>query len=145
VVSFGVAEHFNDTAACISALSLFLKPGGMLVTNIPNMVGSIGAIQKMVNKPVYDIHQLIDPLILREAHERVGLEVIECDYFMSTSYGVNNLAGVSTNSAGGFLKKVFLGVMARVSIAIWAIEEKVGEFTPRKFASPYVNCIARKP
>lgn len=145
VVSFGVVEHFDDTAACLRAVSSFLKPGGMLITNIPNMVGWIGAIQKSVNKPVYDIHQLIDPRRLRESHELAGLEVLECDYFICTSFGVNNLTGISTSNVAGFLKKVLLGVLARASMLVWSIEEKVGYFPPRKSASPYINCIARKP
>jgi SAM-dependent methyltransferase len=144
VVSFGVVEHFDDTAACLRAVSAFLKPGGMLITNIPNMVGWIGDIQKLVNKPVYDIHQLIDPQRLRVAHELAGLEVLECDYFVGTSFGVNNLTGISTKNVAGFLKKVLLGVLARVSMLVWSIEEKTGYFAPRKFASPYINCIARK-
>lgn len=145
VVSFGVVEHFDDTAACLRAVSAFLKPGGMLITNIPNMVGWIGVVQKMINKPVYDIHQLIDSRMLRETHKLAGLEVLECDYFISTSFGVNNLAGISTSNVSGFLKKVCLGVLARASMLVWAIEERVGDFPPRKFASPYINCIARKP
>jgi 2-polyprenyl-3-methyl-5-hydroxy-6-metoxy-1,4-benzoquinol methylase len=145
VVSVGVVEHFDDTAACLTAVSLFLKPGGMLVTNIPNMVGWIGAVQKSVNKPVYDIHQLLDPPQLVNAHELAGLVVIECNYFLSTSFGVCNLVGVSTSNFVGFLKKVFLGVLSRMSMIVWLIEERVGDFPPRKFASPYVNCIARKP
>lgn len=144
VMSVGVVEHFDDTTACLRAVSSFLKPGGMLITNIPNMVGWIGTIQKMVNKPVYDIHQLIDPAMLREAHERAGLEVLECGYFMYTSFGVNNLTGISTGTAVGFLKKVILSVLARVSMLVWAIEDRIGVFRPRKFASPYINCISRK-
>jgi 2-polyprenyl-3-methyl-5-hydroxy-6-metoxy-1,4-benzoquinol methylase len=144
VVSFGVVEHFEDTAACLKAISAFLKPGGMLITNIPNMVGWVGAVQKMVNKPVYDIHQLIDSVRLREAHEMARLEVLECDYFISTSFGVNNLTGIPTNNIFGFLKKVLLGILARASMLIWAIEEKIGDFSPHKSASPYINCIARK-
>lgn len=145
VVSIGVVEHFDDTASCVRAVSSFLKPGGMLITNIPNMVGWIGSIQKLVNRPVYDIHQLIDPARLREAHEQAGLEVHECDYFVSTSFGVNNLNGISTSTAVGFLKKVFLGVLARVSMLVWLIENKIGSFSPNRFSAPYINCIAHKP
>ena len=145
VVSFGVVEHFEDTASCLRAISSFLKPGGILITNIPNMVGWIGAIQKSLNKPVYDIHQLIDPARLRRAHEHAGLEVLECDYFVCTSFGVNNLIGISPRTLAGFLKKIFLGVLARVSMVVWSIEGVVGVFPPSKFGSPYINCIARKP
>jgi len=145
VVSFGVAEHFEDTAAYLVAVSRFLKPGGMLITNIPNMVGWIGSIQKAVNRRVYDIHQLIDPAMLKEAHVLAALDVLECDYFMYTSFGVNNLAGISTRTPTGFLKKIFLGVLARVSMLVWRAEAKFGALPPNKLTSPYINCIARKP
>jgi 2-polyprenyl-3-methyl-5-hydroxy-6-metoxy-1,4-benzoquinol methylase len=145
VVSFGVVEHFDDTASCLRAASSFLKPGGLLITNIPNMVGWIGSVQKMVNKPVYDIHQLIDRARLREAHELAGLQVIECDYFVSTSFGVNNLIGISINTVMGFLKKVLLVILVRASMLVWLIESKIGYFPSTKLASPYINCVARKP
>ena len=145
VVSFGVVEHFDDTASCLRAVSSFLRPGGLLITNIPNMVGWIGSIQKLVNKPVYDIHQLIDPARLRAAHEFAGLKILECDYFVCTNFGVNNLIGMSTGTASGFMSKLLLGVLSRLSMLVWLIEGKTGSFPPSKFASPYINCIARKP
>ncbi len=144
VVSFGVVEHFDDTAACLSAVSSFLKPGGLLVTNIPNMVGWIGSIQKHVNRPVYDIHQLIDPARLRAAHELAGLEVIECDYFVCTNFGVNNLIGISTNTATGYLKKVLLAILARASMLVWRLENRTGSLPAGRLASPYINCVARR-
>lgn len=145
VVSFGVIEHFDDTPSCIRAISAFLKPGGILITNIPNMVGWIGAIQKIVNRPVYNIHQLIDPTKLKQAHELAGLEVLECDYFICTSFGVNNLAGISTKTLVGFSKKILLAVLARASMLVWRIEDRLGYFPPNRFTSPYINCIARRP
>jgi hypothetical protein len=98
----------------------------------------------LVNRPVYDIHQLIDPARLREAHEQAGLEVLECDYFVCTGFGVNNLIGISTRTATGFLKKVCLGILSRASMLVWLIENKTGSFPPYRFSSPYINCIARK-
>lgn len=145
VVSFGVVEHFDDTASCLAAVSSFLRPGGLLITNIPNMVGWIGSIQKLVNRPVYDIHQLIDPARLREAHELAGLKTLECEYFVCTNFGVNNLIGMSTSTARGFVSKLLLGVLSRISMFVWLIENKTGSFPSSKFASPYINCIARKP
>ena len=60
VVSFGVLEHFEDTTACIAAFSKFLKPGGLLITNIPNLCGLNGLIQKMINRSIFDIHVPLD-------------------------------------------------------------------------------------
>jgi 2-polyprenyl-3-methyl-5-hydroxy-6-metoxy-1,4-benzoquinol methylase len=144
VVSFGVVEHFDDTASCLAAVSRFLKPGGMVITNIPNMVGSVGSVQKALNRPVFDIHQLIDPARLRDAHERAGLTVLECEHFLFTSFGVSNLAGISIRTITGLSKKILLGILARLSMCVWLIEDMTGDLPPNEVTSPYINCIARK-
>lgn len=144
VISFGVVEHFEDTTLTVSAISSFLKPSGMLITNIPNMVGWIGAIEKMVNRPVYDIHQPIDSNILKESHQQAGLEVLRCDYFMSTNFGVCNLIGIPVNTFSWFLKKILLGLLTRISRLVWFFEDKLGAFCLSRAASPYINCVAYK-
>lgn len=144
VVSFGVVEHFEDTSSCLKSVSAFLKPGGILITSIPNMVGLIGSIQKAVNKPVYEIHQLIDSKFLSDAHKLAELEVITYNYFIFTSFGVANLEGISVNSFYGYSKKLFIGLMARISKLVWLIESALGFFPPNKTSSPYIYCVARK-
>lgn len=144
IVSFGVVEHFEETSDCISAISALLKPGGMLITSIPNMVGWNGSIQKYVNEPVYGIHQLVDSTLLTDAHKIAGLTVTKCDYFMFTNFGVSNLAGIPTNNLVWFLKKVLLAVLTRISMAIWMVEGRFGFLKPNSLTSPYINCVARK-
>lgn len=144
IVSFGVVEHFEDTSACISAISALLKPGGILITSVPNMVGWIGSIQKYVNEPVYNIHRLVDPSVLADSHRVAGLTVTECDYFMATNFAVNNLAGITTNNLVGFAKRVFLAFLVRISMITWVIEARFGFLQPNKLTSPYINCVARK-
>lgn len=143
VTSFGLVEHFDDTTSCIKALSRFLKPEGLIITSIPNMVGWVGAIQKIVNRPVYDIHQLIDPAKLKEAHTNAGLDVLECAYFISSNFGVNNLAGLPTNTPSYFLKKVLLGILARASMLVWWMEGIGIKFPTNRLTSPYITCVAR--
>lgn len=145
VVSFGLIEHFEDTVSIVKAASKFLKPGGMLITSIPNMTGLIGYLQRTLNKPVYDVHKLLDQNMLRSLHECAGLKTIECEYFLATNFGVCGLDGVRTTTPVGFLKKAFVGGLSRMSMLIASIEDRVGEFPARKFASPYINCVARKP
>ena len=145
VVSFGLVEHFQDTAACIAALSRFLKPGGIMITNIPNMVGAVGFIQRMVNRPVYELHVPIDKELFLRAHASSGLEVIDCDYFLFINSGVCNLNGISRNSIGWFLKNALLTVLAQVSLGVWIVESKIGPLRSTRFLSPYILCSARKP
>ena len=46
VTWFGVAEHFENTALAVSAAATYLKPGGILITEIPNMAGLVGLLQR---------------------------------------------------------------------------------------------------
>ena len=118
VVSFGLIEHFEDTVSIVRAASRFLKPGGMLITNIPNMTGLIGYLQRILNKPVYDVHKLLDQHMLRNSHECAGLEVIECEYFLTSHFGVCGLEGVRTTTFVGFMKKALVGSLSRMSMLI---------------------------
>lgn len=145
VVSFGLVEHFQETASCIAALSAFLKPGGTMVTIIPNMVGMIGLIEKAVNRPVYEMHVPIDKERFVQAHTYTGLEISECDYFLSINFGVCNLNGISRNSIGWALKHGLLTVLSYLSLAVWSVENRLGPFRSSRFMSPYLICCAHKP
>lgn len=146
VVSLGVAEHFQDTAACIAAFTKFLKPGGLLMTHVPNLTGLIGFIQKRINRPVYDVHVPLDSATLRAAHAAAGLEVLSCDYFLFTNFGVCNLNGLPAGSVTWWMKKFLLTSLTLGSVSAWLMEEAVGfAFKPNKVTSPYINCLARKP
>jgi len=145
VVSFGVAEHFDDTAACIRAFASFLKPGGLLFTNIPNMCGLVGSLQRLLNRPVYDIHQILDRAALRSAHEAAGLEVISCEYFIFNNFGVCSLNGLRSDGVSWFIKKSLTGALGRISMLAGFIEERTRDLRPGRFASANVNCIARRP
>lgn len=144
VFSFGVVEHFSNTTECIKALKSFLKKDGILITIIPNMVGLIGFIQKMINRPVYNIHVPIRPVDLLEAHEKTGMKVIECKYFLSTNFGINNLIGIDKRSVSYKIKKILLGVLSSISRIVWFWEMRFGELRTSSTFSPYINCIAKR-
>lgn len=141
VASFGVVEHFDDTAACIAAFSRFLKPGGFLVTIIPNLTGTMGLIQKAVNRPALDVHVPLDRVALEEAHKDGGLEVVSCDYLLFGSWAIVNIEL--------WRGKPFFGAAIRLrswaSKAMWAAEKAIPLLRPNRLTSPYVACIARKP
>ncbi len=144
VVSFGVAEHFQNTPMCIAAFAKFLKPGGLLLTIIPNITGLIGRIQKLINRPIFDIHMPLDKPSLLQAHKISGFEILDCDYFMPFNFGICNLNGISPGSLSWFIKKIILKLLTGCSLILWFIEDKIWRFTPDKFIGSYVNCIARK-
>ena len=144
VITFGVVEHFADTRMCIEALSKFLKHGGLLITNIPNMVGLIGAIEKIINRPVYDIHVPLDHESLLNVHKLSGLDVLRCGYFLSTHFGVLNLNGLDRETLSWRIKNIFLKILLHISKIIWIYEGAFGQFKPSKLLSPYIHCLAQK-
>lgn len=145
VVSFGLIEHFSNTNEIVSALAGLLKPGGMIFTNIPNMQGTTGFVQKALNRGIYDIHVPLTPSQVRSAHEMAGLDVIESNYFLSSNYGVVNLGDTNRRNLGWWAKKIVLAILARTSMAVWLIERVFGKLPVSQAFSPYVNCIALKP
>lgn len=145
VVSFGLIEHFSDTNEIVSALAKLLKPGGIILTSIPNMRGTTGFFQRVLNRSIYDIHVPLSPSQVRIAHEAAGLTVVECDYFLSTNYGVLNLGKTNRQSMGWWARKVILTILTRMSMAAWLIERKFGSLPSSRAFSPYINCIAVRP
>lgn len=145
VISFGLIEHFSNTNEIVSALAGLLKPGGVILTNIPNMRGTTGFVQKILNRGIYDIHVPLTPSQVRSAHEAAGLREIEAEYFLSSNYGVVNLGDPNRRSPGWWAKKIALAILARVSMAVWWGERMFGKLPVSQAFSPYVNCIATRP
>lgn len=139
VVSFGVVEHFENTSACLQAISEFLKPGGIAITNIPNMVGLIGSLQKAVNRSVFDIHVPLDACELQARHTP-HLRVVSCRYFLFM-----NLSAVNIGNRGGrLLNDIGARVASWISKGCWVLEDIVPVLKPNWVTSPYINCVARK-
>ncbi|MGE0030064.1 MAG: class I SAM-dependent methyltransferase [Steroidobacteraceae bacterium] len=145
LVSFGLIEHFSDTTAIVAALARLIKPGGLIFTNVPNMFGVTGFLQKVMDKDVFDIHVPLSAEAVRNAHELAGLQVVDCDYFLSVNLGVVNLNSIRTHSLEWWIKKIALAVLVRLSMAAWWWERLLGQLPVSRAFSPYVNCIATKP
>lgn len=142
VVSLGVAEHFTDTVATIKAFDKFLKPGGILVTEIPNLSSTLGFLQKTFNKEVYDIHVPLDLNELRTAHEKAGLDVFFSKYVVGISLQVNL---ESKNNPVKFrkLKRLVVYSLSLIVKAIWTIEFMFGWFPGNKRFSPIIFIAAK--
>lgn len=144
VISFGVAEHFADTAKCIAGFTQFLKPGGMLITLIPNMTELMGGLQRFLDRAVYEIHVPLDAQALKSAHEQGGLQIFSCWYFMSTGFGVLNTAKLTGSDLSSRLKR-HLGLnLSRVSKGIALLEDLTFQLPATRLLSPYIVCVAGK-
>jgi SAM-dependent methyltransferase len=144
VIWIGVVEHFEDTTDAVRAAARYLRPGGVLITEIPNLAGLNGWLQRWLNKPVYDIHVPLTADALADAHRRAGLEVISSRYVVPTDFGVIDLAG----HPPGFvrtLKDRGLYPLRLLSGAVWWLDRRMGPLRPEKIAGAFVMTGARQP
>jgi len=144
VVSFGLVEHFSNSVEIIGALADLLKPGGIIITCIPNMSGVIGLVQKWVDRKVFDVHVPITREELSEAHAGADLRVDSCDYFMGTNFGVCNINSVQRGTVEWWAKKVLLALLVRLSMGGWWLERRFGLEFGGRILSAGVNCVATK-
>jgi 2-polyprenyl-3-methyl-5-hydroxy-6-metoxy-1,4-benzoquinol methylase len=143
VVSMGVVEHFADTAKSIAAIAKLVKPGGLVLTTIPNMCGLTGALQKAFDRDVFEKHVPLDREMLRRAHEEAGLIVQECNYFIFNNFFVIAIQPVHRNPLSRLIKVLLTRCLHYLSGAIWAFETAFGSLPPIRFVSPFIVCVAR--
>ena len=141
VTSFGLIEHFTDTADCVSHCAAFAKPGGLVISEIPNMFGLNGAIVKIINRRVFDMHVPMTTEMLAKAHADAGLEVLDCHYLMATNLNVSFM----DQSAPRLVQLLVNGSLYVTTRFFWALETLGLKLPATAFASPYVVIVARKP
>ena len=93
VISLGFVEHFTDTSQTVRSLARYLRPGGILITASPNLAGIIGYGQRLLNRPVYDVHVPFALEHLAEAHRQVGLSVQRSAYLGGLDFHEVNMVG----------------------------------------------------
>lgn len=142
IFSFGVVEHFLDTARCLRAFKELLKPGGLVITIVPNMAGLIGTCQRIVDRKVFDIHVVLDREALAKAHTDAGFRVMRCEYLLFINFGLLNINSARAGTAGYRARLAILSAFKAVTAASWALESAFRPGRANRFTSPYVVCAA---
>lgn len=145
VFTYGLVEHFEPTEDILLALAKLLKPGGIMITIVPNMVGWAGLVQKYLNRSVFDIHVPINLKTLQTAHQRAGLTPQQSHYLCSINFGVLNLNDAADNTSFRLIKKFLTKALVALSALVWWIEDHSPlRLPPNRLTSPYIACIAIK-
>jgi SAM-dependent methyltransferase len=141
VAWFGVAEHFENTTAAVAAAAAYLRPGGVLITEVPNLTGINGWLQKAFNRPVYDIHVPLGAAQLARHHAEAGLEVLSSRYLVPTDFGVVDLAGHPPGLLRD-MKDRILYPLRLLSGVIWWIDRRFGPLPAGRIGSGFVVTAA---
>jgi SAM-dependent methyltransferase len=144
VVSFGVVEHFKDTKNSVAAIAQFIRPGGIIITIVPNMTGVIGWMQKIVDRSIYDIHVPITREELDAAHSAAGVQKVESYYLTLLNLGICNVNGHVFHSLAWWVSKLFLKSCSFVLWPIIRMERREDGRSESRIFSSTVLCIGRK-
>ena len=142
VISVGLVEHFTDTRSCVSALARFVRPGGRLLTIIPNMQGSVGFVQKLLAPSVYKVHVPLSPWDLRKAHEEAGLTIDQTSYLMAAEFGVVNWHEPGGGRLTTLLRRIAAAGFERMSRVASVVDQHICRLPRGRAFSPYCVVLA---
>lgn len=80
VYSMGVLEHYDDAAARIALLADYLRPGGRILTTVPNLQGVNWLLQRLADRRTLQAHVVYDRTSLARAHEAAGFTTLASGY-----------------------------------------------------------------
>lgn len=139
VISFGLVEHFNDTAACVKALAALLAPSGALITIIPNLRGVLGHVQKRLDRNVYDLHVPLSRAELESAHRAARLHKLKSAYIMGSYWSVLNVGTWQRGWARSSVERI----LSWATTSSWLLERTAPSLVrANPFLSPYIGVIA---
>jgi cyclopropane fatty-acyl-phospholipid synthase-like methyltransferase len=143
--SFGVVEHFDDTSHVIKKISEFVRPGGLIITTIPNLTGLAGKLQKWMNKPVYDIHKVIELNELILEVRNAGLKVEHAEKMIPISFGItlDEYGNHQVKFKG--IKKIIVKALQILEKIIQIIDDRIMPLRATSFFCAGMIVIARKP
>jgi 2-polyprenyl-3-methyl-5-hydroxy-6-metoxy-1,4-benzoquinol methylase len=143
VISNGLVEHFTDTTACIAALANFARPGGRILTIIPNMRGLVGLAQRLCAPSIYRVHVPLGLSALVAAHRAAGLGVTAAAHLLPIGFGVVNFHEPDASPVGLMTRRLTVGVLSRLSWLVWRID-RYRNLPTGELLSPYAYCMAER-
>ena len=139
VMSFGLVEHFDLPSIAIKALGKLVRPGGYLLTVVPNMAGVVGWGQWLASRRIYHEHLRFTCSSLQVAHEEAGLVVTSCVPFGTWNPWVINLEGLRQP-----WRRIWQAAINRIAEIGWWYCQRWRLRIENHCWSPYLVCVAQR-
>jgi SAM-dependent methyltransferase len=141
VFSNGVVEHFEDTGGALRQMAVYLQPGGLMLTIVPNLAGWLGRLQKVVSPEVMATHRPLTRTELAEAHEAAGLRHLFSAYLAFGHCSVVN-PGAGWRK---WSKYCYFKTLKLASVLAGAFRRLYPGLKPDRRTAAYIVCLAEKP
>lgn len=140
VFSNGLVEHFAPTESVVAQLAALSRPGGKVITIIPNLTHLIGWLQKHIDRRVYEVHVPLTLEQLCQAHRACGLEVLSSCHIGTVNWSVLNFS----RYRGRWWCPAAIRLAAWSTKIVWLAERWGLPELSNRVTSPYLACVARK-
>lgn len=97
VFSGGVIEHFEDPKRTLEIFARLVRPGGILITDVPNLGGLNGLYRRILKPETFNTHRVIKLADLRRWHREIGFQEL-----LGTCYGSVCLSRVPPDAFKSF-------------------------------------------
>ena len=134
--SLGFIEHFEDTVDVLRRMRRILKPGGRILTIVPNFAGWLGTVQKFVHPDVYRMHVILDRSDVDRAHRQAGFATVESGYLGSIASEVVKYPEAST-----LRLRILRKVLKKITKACWLLFRATGWHPETVRLSPYIAYV----
>lgn len=141
VFSNGVVEHFADPGAVVAQMGAYLRPGGLMITLVPNLTGLLGRLQSLLGPQVLATHTPLTLAELAEMHRRAGLSPVLCRHLAFLHFAVVNPDGRGSRRR----RKLLLQVLKGLSAASALLRRLFPRLAPTPVTAAYLLCLAVKP
>ncbi len=146
VFSGGVIEHFEDPSVPVAAFARLVAPGGILITDVPNLTGLNGLYHRVLKPQTFETHRPIQFAELRAWHRDLGLQEV-----LATSYGSVCLSRVPVSPFPGWprlqralWRPAYRAAYGSLDRVCWALH-RCGARIDHPLISPKLLVVARKP
>jgi SAM-dependent methyltransferase len=142
VYSMGLVEHFGDPEARVHALSRYLRPGGRILTTVPNLRGVNWVMQRLGSPRILEMHVVYSPRRLSRVHEEAGLRVVASG--LAGFYDGHLSASEPSPSGRRRLHALLCRNTGRMA-ALWMRLAGEGLCPEGGWHSAHVYCVAERP
>ena len=144
VYSMGLIEHFADPTAILKEMYSLLKPGGKMLTTIPNLHGIYTQIAKIASPKILAKHKANRPTDLAHDLQAVGFQAVEVGY----TGGALKLSVVNYSPWTAIIGNVGYGILCKwvnlTDIVVGNILAAI-RIPNQQLTSPYICAICQKP
>ena len=142
VYSGGFVEHFTDAAPVMRRLAALVRPGGVVITGVPNLRGINGLVQRVVDRSCYRRHVLFSPQTLDEAHRLGRLRPLATTRYLGVlDLGAINFGTLDRLPAAG--KKLFWLALGMTRRTAHALGSAIGRSDGGRLFAPMVLGVYR--